>query len=123
MEQARVSFDGHALHFPSWVETKPVKQARAQASWLSERLTKATGLSVRARPVIALPGWFVEQKASSDVIITNPKVFRFMLKPRSNDAPLSTGTIRRIAFQVEQLCRMPKPEEGRQSISAQTPSQ
>ena len=109
-EQARVTFDGEALHFPGWAETKPIEQARAQARWLSERLTKSTGLSVKARPVVALPGWFVQcTPTTSDVAVINPKVYRFMVKPRSNENLLGPEAIRRIAFQLEQLCRMPAP--------------
>lgn len=108
-EQARVTFDGKGLRFPGWAETAPIEQARAQARWLSERLTKSTGLAVQARPVIALPGWFVEVTAPSDVVVTNPKACRFMLRPRSTDALLDSEKIQRIAYQVEQLCRMPAP--------------
>ncbi|MFZ0791085.1 MAG: nuclease-related domain-containing protein [Chromatiaceae bacterium] len=110
-EQARVTFDGKVLHFPGWKETKPIEQARAQARWLSERLTKSTGLPVQARPVVALPGWFVDCRAPSDVVVTNPKSWQFMLKPRRNEPGLESDAIQRIAFQVEQLCRMPAPEE------------
>ena len=107
-EQARVTFDGKVLHFHGWKETKPIEQARAQARWL---LSKSTGLPVQARPVVALPGWFVDCRAPSDVVVTNPKSWQFMLKPRRNEPGLESDAIQRIAFQVEQLCRMPAPEE------------
>ena len=111
-EQAKVTFDGQALRFPDWTETKPAEQARAQARWLSERLTKSTGLEVKARPVIALPGWFVENTSRSDVIATNPKACQFMLKARAGEASLTPDAIKRISFQVEQLCRMPEPGQA-----------
>lgn len=111
-EQAKVTFDGQALRFPDWTETKPAEQARAQARWLSERLTKSTGLEVKARPVIALPGWFVENTNRSDVIATNPKACQFMLKARAGEASLTPDAIKRISFQVEQLCRMPEPGQA-----------
>jgi Nuclease-related domain len=112
-EQALVTFDGKVLHFLGWQETKPIEQARAQARWLSERLTKSTGLPVQARPVVALPGWFVDCRAPSDVVVTNPKSWQFMLKPRRNEPGLAPDSIQRITFQVEQLCRLPAPEESR----------
>lgn len=111
-EQARVTFDGQRLRFPNWVETKPIEQARAQARWLSERLSNSTGMTVKARAVIALPGWFVEQTAPSDVIAINPKNCAFMLKPRRREAAIQKDEIQRIAFQVEQLCPMPNPGEA-----------
>ena len=109
LDQAKVTFDGQALRFPDWTETKPVEQARAQARWLSERLTRSTGLEVVARPVIALPGWFVQNTTRSDVIAINPKGCQFMLKSRTGEAPLTPDAIQRISFQVGQLCRMPEP--------------
>jgi hypothetical protein len=110
-DQVRVTFNGKALHFPGWTETKPIEQARAQARWLSERLTKSTGLPVQARPVVALPGWYVERLAPSDVMVVNPKNWRFLLKPARNEPLLAAEAIQRVAFQVEQLCKLPSPNE------------
>ncbi|HSO83096.1 nuclease-related domain-containing protein [Thiocapsa sp.] len=108
-EQTRVTFDGKALAFPGWTDVKTAEQARAQGRWLSERLTKSAGLPVSARPVIALPGWYVTVTRPSDVVAINPKSCSFMLKPRNGDLALTADSIQRIAFQVEQLCRMPDP--------------
>ena len=110
LDNARVSFDGRALRFPDWTDTRTVEQVAAQARWLSERLTKATGLAVKARPVIALPGWYVTVNSPSEVWAMNPKTCGFMLKPGRDRAPLDKADIQRIAFQVEQLCRLPGPE-------------
>ena len=119
-EQARVAFDGKALHFPGWVETKPIEQARAQARWLSERLTKATGLTVRARPVVALPGWYVTCTAPSDVAVVNPKNWNFMLRPARDEPALEPAAIQRIAYQLEQLCQLPPPEQRKFVSSRRT---
>jgi hypothetical protein len=110
LDNARVSFDGKALRFPDWTDTKTAEQAAAQARWLSERLTKSTGITVKARPVIALPGWYVAVTSPSEVWAMNPKNSSFMLKPGRDRAPLDKADIQRIAFQVEQLCRLPGPE-------------
>jgi hypothetical protein len=82
-DSARVRYDGKALSFPEHVETKPLEQAARQARWLAEFLTGATGNSVRVIPVLALPGWYVELKASlptssNDVRVVNPKAASFM---------------------------------------------
>lgn len=110
LNNAKVSFDGKALRFPDWTDTKTAEQAAAQARWLSERLTKSTGLAVKARPVIALPGWYVTVTNPSEVWAMNPKSCGFMLKPGRDRAPLAKDEVQRIAFQVEQLCRLPGPE-------------
>jgi hypothetical protein len=108
-DNAKVSFNGKALQFPDWTDTKAAEQAAAQSRWLSDRLTKSTGLAIKARPVIALPGWFVENTSPGEVWAMNPKNCAFMLKPHRDQAPLSKADIRRIAFQLEQLCRLPGP--------------
>ena len=82
---ARVRYDGKALHFPDHVATKPLEQAARQARWLAEHLSGATGNPVRVIPVLALPGWFVEQAVSlplagNDVRVINPKNPAFMHK-------------------------------------------
>jgi hypothetical protein len=82
-DSARVRYDGKALSFPEHVETKPLEQAARQARWLADFLTGATGNPVRVIPVLALPGWYVELKASlptssNDVRVVNPKAASFM---------------------------------------------
>jgi hypothetical protein len=106
-ELAKVRYDGKALHFPSWVETKPISQARNQAEWLSKSLTKSTGDAVAVRPVVALPGWYVERTGRSDVNVINPKNASFMLKP-ADEYPIPEDKRKRISYQLEQLSRLPE---------------
>jgi hypothetical protein len=105
-ELAKVRYDGKALHFPSWVETKPISQARSQAEWLSKSLTRSTGDAVAVRPVVALPGWYVERTGRSDVNVINPKNASFMLKP-ADEYPIPEDKRKRISYQLEQLSRLP----------------
>lgn len=109
LDNAKVGFDGKALRFPDWTDTTTAEQAAAQARWLSERLSRSTGQAVRVKPVIALPGWYVEVTSRSEVWAMNPKSCKYMLKAPRGEAPLCQETIQRIAFQVEQLCRLPAP--------------
>ena len=108
---AEVRFDGKALRFPDWTDTTTAVQASAQARWLSDRLTRATGLPVTVRAVIALPGWFVSATTRAEVNAINPKACHFMLKPRRGEPPLAADSIQRIAYQAEQLCRLPDPQQ------------
>lgn len=104
---ARVRFDGNALHFPDWVETAPLEQAKRQAAWLSKFLAKSTGEPVEVVPVLALPGWFVELGGRSDVRVVNPKVSAFMLKPLNGQPPIPPDRQQRICYQLEQRCQEP----------------
>jgi hypothetical protein len=99
----RLNFDGSALNFPGWTETKPIEQARRQASWLAGDLTRATGEEVRVTPVLAFPGWFIERTGRSDVWVVNPKDFTYLLEARRD--PLSVEQMKRISYQLEQRCR------------------
>ena len=74
---ATVGVDGTTLKFPSWAETRPLDQARAQADWLANYLKGETGESVPVIPVLCLPGWFVQLGKNahrSDVRVINPKM-------------------------------------------------
>ncbi|MDI1253193.1 nuclease-related domain-containing protein [Thermomonas sp.] len=83
---ANVTYDGKALQFPGWMETKPVEQARAQARWLAEYLGGETGEPTPVIPVVCLPGWFVtlgKDAHRSDVRVLNPKMTNLFLEARS----------------------------------------
>ena len=79
-ESVRVEFDGHALKFPNWTETKPIEQAQRQAEWLERWLTSAVGTPIPVIPVLILPGWFIERKARSVVRVFNGKKPQFLLR-------------------------------------------
>jgi hypothetical protein len=102
-EDSKVIYDGQTLQFPTWREKEPLEQAKRQAVWLSGWLTKAVGEQVPVKPVLALPGWFVDRKAK-DLLIYNGKNPQYLLKI-TTETPLSSEMIQRIAHQVEQQCR------------------
>jgi len=87
-ESAAVRFDGEALAFPDWRETKILEQARAQARWLSDRLFRKTGERVPVEAVLALPGWYVTCSVPSpDVHVINPKMCNFMAASKGTSVP------------------------------------
>jgi hypothetical protein len=72
---ANVGYDGNALTFPNWVETRPLEQAKAQARWLADYLRDETGEPVPVIPVLCLPGWFVQADRAAqqaEVRVINP---------------------------------------------------
>jgi hypothetical protein len=109
--EAKVRFDGTDLCFPGWKDTSSIEQARRQARWLSQELGGAVGELVNVAPVLALPGWFVERTGRSDVRVLNPKSFHFLLEAKEQS--LSPELIKRIAYQVERLCRDVAPAYSR----------
>lgn len=109
-DDARVIYDGQRLSFPDWTETKPLKQARAQAKWLAESLSKSTGHKVPVKPVLALPGWYVDCKGRGDVSVISPVRCDWMARPVSGEA-LDAALIQRIRYQLDGLSAMKLPED------------
>ncbi|MBN8736165.1 MAG: NERD domain-containing protein [Xanthomonadales bacterium] len=83
-----VKFNGEALEFPGWRETKMLEQARAQTRWLSDLLYRKTGERVPVEPVLALPGWYVTCSVPSpNVHVINPKMCHFMADGKGKQIP------------------------------------
>lgn len=107
--EAEVIYDGNCLMFPKWKETKPIEQAINQAKWLSKYLSDAVGEKIEAKPVVALPGWYVKRTSSHGIPVVNPKAFYSLLK----NSDLSDSMIKRIAYQLNQKCRNVEPKHIR----------
>jgi len=102
-EDVKVVYDGQTLIFPTWREKEPLEQAKRQATWLSAWLTKATGETIAATPVLALPGWFVDRQGK-DFLIYNGKNPQYLCKITSS-VELTSEQIQRISHQLDQQCR------------------
>lgn len=107
-EDANVVFDGERLNFPGWSEIEPIAQAARQAKWLENWLSSAVGERVGVKAVLALPGWYVERKGRSDVVIINGKNAVGAFSKLSH-ASLSDEMTKRIAHQLDQRCRNVEP--------------
>ena len=109
----RVEYDGTMLKFPGWTSTGPIEQARRQAEWLSKWVTRATAISTRVHPILALPGWFIERNGRADVSVFSGGELPNLLHTPSSQS-LSIEEVSRIAYQVEQRCRTvaPRLSEG-----------
>jgi hypothetical protein len=103
-EAHKVAYDGRQLIWP-WAEDDfGLQNAVNRARWLSEWLNKMTGLGLSAKPVLALPGWYVVPKGLGPVIVTNHKQLVVAIT-RSADRVLSNEQIDLIARQLDLLCR------------------
>lgn len=107
VEEAKVTFDGQALKFPNWSESKSIEQAKRQAAWLSKWLNSAVGESIAVQPALVLPGWFVVREKPADLLIFNGKNPEYLLK--YSNISLSETLIKRIVHQLEQKCRDIEP--------------
>ncbi len=105
----KVKYDGKSLHFPNGTDVRSIEQAKRQAEWLSKWLQSAIGERVWVRPLLALPGWFVERTASGGVPVINPKNFRSIAGPVDGNI-LSQSMVSRIVHQLERECRDIEPK-------------
>ena len=99
------------LHFPSWVETKPLEQATRQAKWVSQWLTKATGEQIISSPVLVFPGWYVTSQTRPPFPIINHKQLVKTL-PSVRTQSLNQQQVDAIVYQVAQRC-LSKSEAGK----------
>lgn len=111
-EDARVVYDGSKLIFPNTVETEPLAQAERQAEWLRKWLASAVGEQVEVRPILMLPGWFLDRK-SPKMLIHNGKYSREFFRKIRSVTPIRPDLLQRITHQVEQRCRDVEPESYR----------
>jgi hypothetical protein len=98
-ESAQVKYDGSHLRFPDFVDTKCVEQARIQSDWLSKFLASGVGEPVKVLPLLALPGWYVDDQDAPSrpaVMVNNCHNPMFMAGDRFG-LPMTDAFRKRIA--------------------------
>jgi hypothetical protein len=100
-----VIFDGDTLQFPNYKDTKPLEQAKRNAAWLSNYLTKKTGELVRVEPLVVLPGWYVRivERGNFPVKVMNANyLVRFL---QGQNEIIDPAQVRRIISALDEKCR------------------
>ncbi len=111
-DDARVVFENGALRFPDMASSEMLVQAKRQASWLAKWLSAAVGEPVAVKAVLALPGWYIEQKERCPVFLTNGENAKFLVASLGNDR-LDEPFRKRIIHQLDQRCRDVEPSAFR----------
>jgi hypothetical protein len=102
----KVYFDGHSLVWPWGEDNHGLEQAERNALWLAATLQAETGERIVVRPVLTLPGWWVELKPARDPRrcgVTNPEALAKLLP--AGPAVLDQRQIDTIAAKLEARCR------------------
>jgi hypothetical protein len=102
----KVYFDGHVLVWPWGEDNHGLDQAERNAAWLTATLAAEIGEQLPVRPVLTLPGWWVENKPSRSsrlCRVANSKALVGLLA----DGPevLAASQIERIAARLDFHCR------------------
>lgn len=102
----KVYFDGSALVWPWGEDNHGLEQAERSALWLTNLIKAETGTRVFVTPILALPGWWVENKPSREsrlCRVTNPKGLPSFLT--RGPVLLQPEQIEAIASKLEARCR------------------
>jgi len=103
-EEHKVFYDGCKLIWPWGEDEHGLKQARNEADWLEKWLKRMTGMSLVAKPVLALPGWWVETRSLGPVAVHNPRNLPSYIRGKG-ERVLDAGQIELIARQLDARCR------------------
>jgi hypothetical protein len=103
-EDHKVAYDGAQLIWPWGEDDFGLKNAEHRARWLSDWLNEKLGLGLNAKPMLALPGWYVVPKGIGPVLVVNHKqVVGTILRQPQN--VLTKGQIDLVTRQLDGLCR------------------
>ena len=87
-------------------ERDPIEQARAVADWTQTLLRDSTGRTFPVRPVVVLPGWFVERvdtNATNGVWVLNPKALPAFIA--NEPSALRTEDVKLAAYHLSRYVR------------------
>ena len=99
----KVTYDGESLYFsdkPRKRHRDYINQAEDGAKWVSEWLSEATGMSVKAIPVLVFPGWFINRKRPGDILVLNHNQLATLANEKSRQ--LDQGEITHVVYQIKQ---------------------
>jgi hypothetical protein len=102
-----VHVDGTILRFSFGYDADAIPQAKDNADWLSDHLSKKTAEAVEARPIVVLPGaWWVERvsKPDPDVAVMNTNALAEHLRRKTNKL-LQPAQVDRIIAELDEKCR------------------
>jgi hypothetical protein len=105
----KIKYDGKQLIFPTWVETKPLEQAKRQAGSLQKWLSSAVGEQVEVKAILAIPGWYIERTSNQGIIVINGKN-PLTIIGKTNGIEFNKKLIAQISHQLDQRCRTVKPQ-------------
>lgn len=103
-EAHKVFYDGRQLIWPWAEEADSVQQAMVEADWLSRWIRHMTGFEIAVRPVLALPGWWVETLTPGPVAVQNPKNLPSYILG-NGERVLDDKQIDLIAHRLDSRCR------------------
>ena len=107
----RIAFDGERVRIGDgpW-DAEPIRQVRANADWVRQRLAGAGMADVPVRGMVCYPGWWVDEIGPvSDVVVINPK--RVFGRVEGMEAVLDERRVREVAEVIGGFASRESPEK------------
>ena len=105
-EGATVGFDGKMLYWPRWQpDDYGVQQAMSNAQKLSAWIKAEAGETLAVKPVLTLPGWWVDRKGTyPQIYVCNPKeIYKFC---QEQEQSLEPSRVEKICAKMEENCKI-----------------
>lgn len=99
-----VTYDGRQLIWPWGEDRWGLDQVQAEIDWLCKWIEQRTALRLPVKPILAIPGWYVEERALGSVRVTNPKRLPRIIA-QWNPQHLTAEQIDLISRQLDERCR------------------
>ncbi len=103
-KEHEVTYDGQWLIWPWGEERCGIDQLSAEADWLRKFIHGRTGLHINPRPILALPGWWVTERAVGAFRVANDKLLPAIVRDWKPQ-PITPEQIDLISRQLDERCR------------------
>jgi len=100
LDGAKVTIGEGCLEYPWGADRCGLDQARDNAAWLCDWLSKMSDAPVNVAPLLVLPGWFIERRCKLPVAVLSGREVTTHV-PNLDGTPLTSSEIRRIAALIE----------------------
>jgi nuclease-like protein len=105
---SKIRFDGETLNIQGLgLQTEPIIQVKAAASWIKKILIETTGKEFQIKPVILFPGWYVEsptQANKSGIWVLNPKALPKFIEKRRDS--ISYNDMMMVSYHLSRFIRI-----------------
>lgn len=97
---AKVTVLDNALQYPWGADQHDLAQAKEDAAWLANWLSKMSSEPVNVASILVLPGWYIDRRAKNSVTVLSGSEVAANI-PKLNGTLTNESDIRRIAAMIE----------------------
>jgi hypothetical protein len=103
-EEHVVTYDGQRLIWPWGEDCCGIDQLHSESDWLRKFIHGRTGLQIDPKPILALPGWWVTERAVGMFRVANHKLLPDIVR-QWKPQQLTPEQIDLISRQLDERCR------------------